>query len=129
MKGSEIALATLMRENVDRPCVNYSWMTDSSDMSRVAGFDYWSDREGVFFEYLHQCGINLVSQWYLPGEEQRNIERGHVAHEHRPGGISVPSSCHGEFARKRGGCPTKTRFLANEYATVRSYQRQEVIHG
>lgn len=84
--GSEIALATLMREKVDRPCINYCWMTSSSYMSKVAGRDYWSDREGVFLEYLHQCGINLVPQWYFPGEEQRNIERGHTAHEHLPGG-------------------------------------------
>jgi len=86
VKGSEIALATLMREKVDRPCINSCWMTSSSYMSKVAGRDYWSDREGVFFEYLHQCGINLVPQWYFPGEEQRNIERGHMAHEHLPGG-------------------------------------------
>lgn len=86
MRGSEVALATLMRENVDRPCINYSWMTSSSYLSAMAGRDYWSDREGVFFAYLHRCGINLVPQWYLPGEEQRNIERGHIAHEPRPGG-------------------------------------------
>jgi hypothetical protein len=86
MKGSEIALGTLMRENVDRPCINYSWMTSSSYLSRAAGRDYWSDQEGVFFEYLHRCGINLVPQWYFPGEAQRNIERGYTAHEHLPGG-------------------------------------------
>lgn len=86
MKGSEIALATLMRQKVDRPCINYSWMTSSSYMSKVSGRDYWSDRERVFFEYLHQCGINLVPQWYFPGETQRNIERGHMAHEHLRGG-------------------------------------------
>jgi hypothetical protein len=86
MKGNEIALATLMREKVARPCINYSWMTSSTYMSKVAGRDYWCDREGVFFEYLHRCGINLVPQWYFPGEAQRNIERGHMAHEHLPGG-------------------------------------------
>jgi len=75
-----------MREKVDRPCINYSWMTSSSYLSKVAGRDYWSDREGVFFEYLHRCGINLVPQWYFPDESQRNIERGHIAHEHQPGG-------------------------------------------
>lgn len=58
-------------------------------MSKVAGRDYWSDREDVFFEYLHQCGINLVPQWYFPGDGQRNIERGHVAHEHLPGGTDL----------------------------------------
>lgn len=86
MKGSEIALATLMRENPGAPCINYCWMTSSSYMSKVAGRDYWVDREGVFFEYLRQTGINLVPQWYFPGDEQRNIENGHVAHEHHPGG-------------------------------------------
>ena len=86
MKGSEIALATLMRENPGIPCINYSWMTSSSYMSKVAGRDYWADREGVFFEYLHQSGINLVPQWYFPSEAHRNIERGHIAHEHQPGG-------------------------------------------
>lgn len=86
MTGSEIALATLLREQVDRPCISYCWMTNSSYISAVAGRDYWSDREGVFFEYLRRCGINLVPQWYFPGEAQRNIELGRVAHEPRPGG-------------------------------------------
>jgi hypothetical protein len=88
MKGSEIALATLMRENPGAPCIGYSWMTNSSYLSKVTGRDYWGDREGVFFDYLHRCGINLVPQWYFPGEAQRNIEQGHVAHEHRPGGAA-----------------------------------------
>ncbi|MBN1348105.1 hypothetical protein JXJ21_01715 [candidate division KSB1 bacterium] len=86
MTGCEIALATLMREQVDYPCINYCWMTNSSYMSQMAGRDYWSDREGIFFEFLNRCGINLVPQWYFPGESQRNIERGHLAHEHLPGG-------------------------------------------
>ena len=86
MKGSEIALATLMREKVDRPCINYSWMTSSSYMSTVAGRDYWSEREGVFYEYLRHCGINLCPQYYFPGEAQRNIEQGHLAHKPAPGG-------------------------------------------
>ena len=85
-KGRDIALATLMRESVAEPCINYSWMTSSSYLSRAAGRDYWSDREGVFYEYLRRCGINLVPQWYFPGEEQRNIERGFAAHEHSAGG-------------------------------------------
>ena len=84
--GRDIALATLMRQEVDEPCINYSWMTSASYMSRVAGYDYWSDREGVFYEYLRLTGINLVPQNYIPGEDQRNIERGNLAHEPRPGG-------------------------------------------
>ena len=86
MRGRDIALATLHHERVSEPCINFCWMTSSSYMSRVAGRDYWSDREGVFFEYLRHCGITLVPQWYFPGEAQRNIEEGHVAHEVRPGG-------------------------------------------
>ena len=86
MKGRDIALATLMREEVHEPCINYSWMTNSSYMTKVAGRDYWSDREGVFFEYLRHSGINLVPQWYFPDEAQRNIEQGHIAHEVLPGG-------------------------------------------
>jgi hypothetical protein len=86
MTGSEIALATLMRAEVHEPCINYSWMTSSSYLSRAAGRDYWADPEAVFFAYLRHCGINLVPQYYFPGEAQRNIECGHPAHEHRPGG-------------------------------------------
>ena len=86
MKGSESALTTLMREDIAEPCINYSWMTSASYMSKVTGRDYWADREAVFFEYLRRCRINLVPQWYFPGDGQRNIERGHIAHDHQPGG-------------------------------------------
>jgi hypothetical protein len=86
LKGSEIALTTLMGENPGTPCINYSWMTSASYMSALTGCDYWADREGVFFEYLRLTGINLVPQWYFPGEEQRRIEAGHLMHEPRPGG-------------------------------------------
>ena len=82
-----------MRQRVEHPCINYCWMTNSSYMSRLAGRDYWADREGVFFEYLRRCEINLVPQWYFPGQAQRNIEQGRMAHEHLPGGtqrISAP---------------------------------------
>ncbi len=43
MEGAEIALGTLMLEDVPYPCINYSWMTSASYMSVVAGRDYWSD--------------------------------------------------------------------------------------
>ena len=86
MKGRDVALATLRRERVDRPCINFCWMTNSSYMSYVSGKDYWSDREGVFYEYLRRCKINLVPQLYMPGDSQRNIERGFVAHKPMPGG-------------------------------------------
>ena len=92
MKGSEIALATLMREDPGSPCINYSWMTSSSYLSRAAGRDYWADREGVFFEYLRQTGINLVPQWYFPGDAQRRLEDGHIMHEPRSGGTAAISS-------------------------------------
>ena len=55
-------------------------------MSAVTGRDYWSDREGVFFEYLRRKKINLVPQWYFPGDAQKNIEEGQTMHEHNPGG-------------------------------------------
>ena len=92
MDGRDIALATLMRERVEHPCINYSWMTSSTYMSAVTGRDYWADREGVFFEYLERCGINLVPQYYFPGEAQRRIEVGHIAHEERPGGTEEAGS-------------------------------------
>ena len=92
MTGRDIALATLMRQEVAEPCINYCWMTSASYMSRVAGRDYWSDREGVFYEYLTLSGINLVPQYYFPGQAQRNIELGHLAHEPMPGGSAKVSS-------------------------------------
>ncbi|NCO43227.1 MAG: hypothetical protein COZ06_06730 [Armatimonadetes bacterium CG_4_10_14_3_um_filter_66_18] len=78
MTGREIALATLHREAVTRPCVNYCWMTNSHYMSYVAGRDYWADPQGVFVEYVRKCGINLVPQWYLPGEAHRRLEQREV---------------------------------------------------
>jgi hypothetical protein len=92
MRGRDVALATLLREEVREACINYSWITNSSYMSKVAGRDYWSDREAVFFDYLKHCGINLVPQWYFPGDEQRNIERGCVAHDVGPGGTDGVSN-------------------------------------
>jgi hypothetical protein len=86
MLGREIALATLMREHVEEPCINYSWMTNSSYMSKVTGREYWSDREGVFYEYLHRCGINLVPQWYFPGEAHKRLEEGQLMHAVQSGG-------------------------------------------
>ncbi len=67
-------------------------MTSSSYMSSVTDRDYWSDREGVFIDYLDRCGINLVPQWYFPGDSQRNIERGLLAHDHHPGGTAETGS-------------------------------------
>ncbi|MBM3189650.1 MAG: hypothetical protein FJZ90_13110, partial [Chloroflexi bacterium] len=86
MKGCEVALATLMREEVHEPCINYCWMTNSSYLSLAAGRDYWADREGAFYDYLRAAGINLVPQDYMPGEAQRQIERGRLFHEPAPGG-------------------------------------------
>ena len=86
MKGREIALATLMREDVGEPCINYCWMTSSTYMSKVAGRDYWADSEGVFYDYLRACGINLVPQYYMPGEGHRRLEQGEMMHDPQPGG-------------------------------------------
>ncbi|MFO7948515.1 MAG: uroporphyrinogen decarboxylase family protein [Armatimonadota bacterium] len=81
MDGREIALGTLHRQDVPEPCINYCWMTNAGYMSRVAGRDYWQDREGVFAEYIRRCGINLVPQWYMPSEQHRRLEH----HEHGVG--------------------------------------------
>ncbi|MHC4982902.1 MAG: uroporphyrinogen decarboxylase family protein [Planctomycetota bacterium] len=92
MKGRETALATLMREEVREPCINYCWMTNSAYMSRVAGRDYWSDPEGVLFEYLRRCGINFVPQWYFPSHQHKNLEEGRPLHKPLPGGTQGISS-------------------------------------
>jgi len=91
--GREIALGTLHRQEPAYPCINYSWMTNSAYLSRVAGRDYWSDREAVFAEFVRRCGVNLVPQWYLPGEAQRRLEAGemmHQADEHQLAGFHTP---------------------------------------
>ncbi len=71
MKGRDIALATLMREEVDAPCINFSWMTNSSYMSSVTGRDYWSDREGVF---LPTCNT-AASTWCRSGTSRGRGKR------------------------------------------------------
>lgn len=81
-----------MRQDIDQPCICYSWMTSSSYMSRVTGRDYWSDREGVFYDYLDRLPINFVPQYYFPGGDQRNIELGRLAHDPRPGGTAGTDS-------------------------------------
>lgn len=81
MNGRQIALGTLHRQDVPEPCINYCWMTNAAYMSRIAGRDYWSDRTGVFAEYIHKCGINLVPQWYLPSEKHRRLEEGQPAEQ------------------------------------------------
>jgi len=84
MTGREAALATLHREHVAEPCINCCWMTNSRYMSHVAGRDYWSDPEGVFVDYVRRSGVNLVPQWYYPGEAQRRLERGEPMHDPSP---------------------------------------------
>ena len=81
MKGREIALATLHRESVSEPCINYCWMTNSAYMSRLAGRDYWQDPEGVFFEYLRRSNVNLCPQDYLPSAQHRRLEAGEIMRE------------------------------------------------
>ena len=84
MDGREIALGTLHQQAVPRPCINYCWITNSRFMSHVAGRDYWADPQPVFVEYIRRCGINLVPQWYMPGEQHRQLETGHVMYHGRP---------------------------------------------
>ncbi|MCE5278376.1 MAG: uroporphyrinogen decarboxylase family protein [Planctomycetaceae bacterium] len=98
MKGREIALATLMQQDVKEPCINYCWMTHSKYLSKAAGRDYWADSENAFYDYLRYAGINLVPQYYLPGEGQRNIELGHMAHEPQSGGWEGVSGPEGVLA-------------------------------
>jgi hypothetical protein len=91
--GREIALGTLHRQEVAYPCINYGWMTNSAYMSRAAGRDYWSDREGVFAEFVRRCGVNLVPQWYLLGEAQRWLEQRELmqeVNEHEQAGFQTP---------------------------------------
>jgi len=108
MRGRDVALATLLRGDVAEPCINYSWMTSSSYLSRAAGRDYWSDPEGVFYDYLRHCGINLVPQWYFPGEAQRNIERGVVAHEPLPHGLQQ-TTCPEDVVRQIEALPDEAQ--------------------
>ncbi len=75
-----------MREDPGAPCINYSWMTNTSYMSRVTGRDYWANREEVFIEYIRRTGVNLVPQWYFPAGPQQNMEQGRLPHAHHPGG-------------------------------------------
>lgn len=84
MDGREVALGTLAQQAVPRPCINYCWMTNPRFMSHIAGRDYWADPEGVFVEFIRGCGINLVPQWYMPGEQHRRLETGHLMYEGRP---------------------------------------------
>ena len=93
MDGREIALGTLYRQDVPEPCINYSWMTNSRFLSHVAGRSYWGDPQGVFIEFIHRCGVNLVPQWYMPGEQHRRLEAGHMMHEinlHEGSGFNSP---------------------------------------
>lgn len=93
MTGREVALATLHREDVAQPCITNCWITNSAYMSRVVGRDYWSDREGVFAEFVRRTGANFVPQWYLPGEAQRKLEMGEIMHElhrHEEAGFRSP---------------------------------------
>jgi len=97
-----------MREKVEEPCINYCWMTNSSYLSSAAGRDYWQDREGVFYEYLKRCGINLVPQWYFPRQTQKNLEEGRVMHDARPGGTDGITSLE-DIERAIDGLPSDSK--------------------
>jgi len=127
MKGRDTALATLMRQEVREPCIGFCWMTNTSYMTKVAGRDYWSDREGVFFDYLKHCGINLVPQWYLPDEGHRNLEEGRLIREHLPGGtdnISGPE----DIVRYIDALPDDSKVEAefNIEETARTYAQNMI---
>jgi len=81
MKGRDVALATLYREPVNEPCINYCWITNTRYMGRLAGRDYWEDPEGIFFHYLRRSNANLCPQYYLPTEPQRRLEEGRIMRE------------------------------------------------
>jgi len=91
--GREIALATLHRQQVPYPCINYCWMTNTAHMSRITGRDYWADPQAVFAEWIRRCKVNLVPQWYMPSEQHRRLERGEMMHEanaHEQAGFRCP---------------------------------------
>ena len=81
MRGREVALATLLREEVREPTINFCWMTSTSYMSRVAGANYWDDPEAAWLQYVRRKGVNLVPQWYMPGEGHRRLEEGLTMHD------------------------------------------------
>lgn len=124
MTGHDIALATLMREDVREPCINYSWMTNSSYLSKAAGRDYWTDPEDVFYGYLRHCGITLVPQYYFPGEAQRNIERGHLAHAPAPGGSEGARSPE-DVLRAIDALPSDSQMEADFNVEVRAREYAE----
>ena len=117
MRGSDIALATLMRENPQAPCINFCWMTNSAYMSRLTGRNYWANRETAFFEYLRQAGINLVPQWYFPGDGQRRLEDGRMMHEHLAGGTEAVCN------------PGEIRAIVEQLLGVAGLQGFEEEHG
>ncbi len=91
--GREAALAALHRQQVDYPCINFSWLTHSRFLSHVAGREFWDDPESVFVQYIRRCGINLVPQWYIPSEGHRRLEQGAMMHEpvaHEGSGFLTP---------------------------------------
>ena len=83
MKGREVALANLHREDVEEPCINFCWMTNTAFMSRLVGRDYWA--EGRTVQSLGLAGRSVRDLRYL-------VLEGHFPSERRSQGraASVP---------------------------------------
>ena len=72
MKGLEIAWRTLAQEHLDEPCIIQFLIMKGDYFTRVAGRDYWSDREAVFLEALPRLGANLCPQFAMPYDRMGN---------------------------------------------------------
>ncbi len=72
MKGSEIARRTLDQERLTEPCMVGSWIMKGDYYSRIAGRDYWGDKEAVYLETLARLGINLCPQFCMPQDRLGN---------------------------------------------------------
>jgi hypothetical protein len=72
MKGSEIAWGTLDQERLTEPCMVGSWIMKGDYYSRIAGRDYWGDKEAVYLETLPRLGINLCPQFCMPQDRLGN---------------------------------------------------------
>lgn len=72
MKGMEVAWRTLSQETVDEPCIVASWLMKGDYYGRVAGRDYWRDKESVFLEALPRMGVNLCPQFAMPQDRMGN---------------------------------------------------------
>jgi len=133
MTGREIALATLMREDVTEPCITNCCVTNSTYISHVVGRDFWADREGVYAEFVRRVGANFVPQWYIPGEAQRRLEQGeimHGLHGHEEAGFRSPEDVRDAIEQLPDDATVERDFqieqAAEEYAAMIE-QRQAIM--